>query len=310
MLKRWALVVMIGLSFANSSMTAKAEPQCSVVGHSIAGCLVSAEASSGDSDAATGAGVGVAGARSVGAGVCMFGVDAVSCESPLGMWSGQVQGWCRLMEPQPALSDSAWGGESEGAVYSCVRPNGALVPDPGLAFMRWLPRSPDGGVVTRADAEDAARRVLASMGLVAVDVGMQPRGDTPRRMTYVGWNTWLWADEPSVEQWGPMAVSASSSGIAVSLDARVTELVWDMGDGSAVTCGRGTEWSALRSGGGENVASPDCGYVYERDGYYTVTATSVWEVEWSAAGFSGVLPLALSRSREIIVGELQAVVIG
>ncbi|AQX16427.1 MULTISPECIES: hypothetical protein [Tessaracoccus] len=177
-----------------------------------------------------------------------------------------------------------------------------------MAFTSWLPAAPD--AVTRADAEAAARRVLASLGLTAIDLGIHPRGDTVERMGYVGWHMWLWAKSPSDRQWGPVEARASDSGISVSLSARVAEVTWDMGNGEGVTCQRGTAWSEARTQGGRNVASPDCGYVYAEDGRYTVTATSDWAVDWSAAGYTGTLPLTLSRSADVIVGELQSVAVG
>lgn len=174
-----------------------------------------------------------------------------------------------------------------------------------MTFYRWLPAPPD--AVTQAEAEAAARRVLASIGLEAIDLGMQPRGDTTERMGFVGWHTWLWADSPSDKQWGPVTATATDSGIAVRLTAGASRVQWDMGDGSTVSCGRGTPWSAARTQGGKNIASPDCGHVYADDGRYTVTATSTWSVNWSAAGFTGTLPLQLSRSADVVVGEVQAV---
>lgn len=201
-----------------------------------------------------------------------------------------------------------WEGNVDGAIYVCTGPDRALIPDPGLSFFRWLPAAPD--AMTRADAEAAARRVLASLGLTAIDLGIHPRGDTVDRMGYVGWHTWLWAESPSDRQWGPVEARATDSGISVSLSARVAEVTWDMGNGEGVTCQRGTAWSEARTQGGRNVASPDCGYVYAEDGRYTVTATSDWAVDWSAAGYTGTLPLTLSRSADVIVGELQSVAVG
>ncbi|MFT3889629.1 MAG: hypothetical protein QM713_15910 [Arachnia sp.] len=82
-----------------------------------------------------------------------------------------------------------------------------------------------------------------------------------------------------------------------------------MGNGDTVKCGKGTPWSSARTRGGSNVASPDCGYVYEAMGRYTVTATSSWEVVWSGGGQSGTMPLELSRSVPMRVGELQSVIV-
>lgn len=239
---------------------------------------------------------------------CSFAGREVACTRAEGTWSDLVQAWCRAQDPQPPSTDPAWNGNSDGAIYLCVRPNGSLIPDPGMAFTRWLPAAPD--AVTRADAEAAARRVLASLGLTAIDLGIHPRGDTVDRMGYVGWHMWLWAESPSDRQWGPVEARATDSGVSVSLSARVAEVTWEMGNGDSLACQRGTAWSESRTQGGRNVASPDCGYVYAEDGRYTVTATSEWAVDWSAAGYTGTLPLTLSRSADVIVGELQSVAVG
>lgn len=59
--------------------------------------------------------------------------------------------------------------------------------------------------------------------------------------------------------------------------------------------------------------SPNCGHVYEvpslPDGDYTITATAHWNVEWSALGFSGTLTGQSVATRDVPVGELQAVLI-
>lgn len=253
------------------------------------------------------AGGGSGGSSAAGERVCSYRGQELRCNTSAGVWSNSLAAWCRTAEPPPPHTDEVWAGRTDGAVYVCIGPDGSLVPDPGLSFFRWLPAPPD--AVTQAEAEAAARRVLASIGLEAIDLGMQPRGDTTERMGFVGWHTWLWADSPSDKQWGPVTATASDSGIAVRLTAGATRVQWDMGDGATVSCGRGTAWSAARTQGGKNVASPDCGHVYEQDGRYTVTATSTWSVNWSAAGFTGTLPLQLSRSADVVVGEVQAVTV-
>ncbi len=53
--------------------------------------------------------------------------------------------------------------------------------------------------------------------------------------------------------------------------------------------------------------SPTCGYTYTRQGVYTVTATSYWEVAWTGMGRSGVIPLNFSSSVSITMGEIQVV---
>ncbi|MFT4216879.1 MAG: hypothetical protein QM619_07425, partial [Micropruina sp.] len=58
------------------------------------------------------------------------------------------------------------------------------------------------------------------------------------------------------------------------------------------------------------VGSPDCGYVYTEpslpEGKYRVRAVADWDVSWSVAGFSGVVPAYNEASASIPIGELVA----
>ena len=233
--------------------------------------------------------------------VCSYQGRVVQCETALGVWSTYADSWCRPVVPQPPLSDPAWDGASSGAVYSCSRAGFDGLPDPWSAILRWLPTAPEA-----PDPEELARRLLASIDFQAPEVAVFPPADSLKQMTYVGWNTWFWAEPSSVLQWGPVTDSISEAGVTVSLTARVTGLTWEMGDGESVSCGKGTAWT-MSATSGRNVASPDCGYVYSEDGRYTVRVVSDWAVDWSGGGRSGSLPFTLSRDREVIVGEMQSV---
>lgn len=236
--------------------------------------------------------------------VCVHQGNVIECQTPLGNWSSLAGAWCRVAPTQPPVTDPAWGGNTEGAIYLCTRPGFDLTPDPNLTYTRWLPAPPE---AVRVDPREVALRILARLDLEAVELGMFPRGDSDVRLSFVGWNNWMWAESPSQRQWGPLSSSDSASGITVTLTAEVERVEWDMGDDTVVTCGKATPWSQARTQGGRNVASPDCGHVYERMGTYTVTATSHWNVQWSGGGQSGSLPFSLSRSTDYLVGEYQAV---
>ena len=82
---------------------------------------------------------------------------------------------------------------------------------------------------------------------------------------------------------------------------RVASVVWDMGDGQVVTCGAGTAYED-RFG---MAKSPDCGHVYTRRGKYTVSATSHWVITWSGIGQAGTIPMTLSTSAPVTIGEVQ-----
>jgi hypothetical protein len=98
--------------------------------------------------------------------------------------------------------------------------------------------------------------------------------------------------------------------VSVSATAKATKVVWDMGDGTKVTCRNpGTEWTPAKG----DADSPTCGHTYlvdsgdQPDDAYTITATSHWKVDWSGAGQSGTITFTLTGpTRQLEVVELQA----
>ena len=136
--------------------------------------------------------------------------------------------------------------------------------------------------------------------LKPIEIGLVPLG--PDAMTVVGMPVWLWVDDPSRTTWGPASIAAGG----MTLTAEVGSVTWDMGDGTTLTCGKGTEWK--RGMGGE--PSPTCGHTYEKQGSYTIRARSHWVARWSGYGQSGMIPVALSTSRQLDVGEIQVIVTG
>lgn len=100
----------------------------------------------------------------------------------------------------------------------------------------------------------------------------------------------------------------SVGGLTVALRVRLDRVAWNTGDGTAeFSCGIGTRWTRSVEPG---AASPTCGHVFteaSQPGHYTVTATTHWVVEWSAGGATGTIPMELSSTSEVEVGELQTV---
>lgn len=151
-----------------------------------------------------------------------------------------------------------------------------------------------------------ARRLLARMQLRAIRIGTfpYPVQKAAQSLNYVGWNTWLWAENPDPTTYGPTTMSISEAGYTVTATATVKNVVWDMGNGDTVTCDAGTPWpkTAVR-----NEASPDCGYKYTKQGEYQVSATSHWVIDWSGIGESGQLTLDTTDSVDLRVAEVQVV---
>jgi hypothetical protein len=153
----------------------------------------------------------------------------------------------------------------------------------------WFPPS--------ASPEQLARSLLARIPLRPITLGMAPK---PGTLLVVGMPNWMWAENPSASTWGPVSASAG----AMRMTVEVESVTWDMGDGSKVRCGKGTKWS-----GGPGGPSPTCGYVYQKQGHYTVTATSHWVAHWSGYGQAGDIPVDLSTTEHVEVGELQVIVV-
>lgn len=223
--------------------------------------------------------------------------EDVPCESLDGYWLNDRQCYVRLMDPQPPQGHVLWQGRTAGAIYECRY----LMPVMPLLF--WSESMP-AGPAAPVDPAVVAQTIVEQMELRAITIGMVPE-DFPGSMGIVGLPMWLWVADPSEQTYGPMTRSASLGDVTVTATAKVKKVLWEMGDGNAVTCW--TVGTPFTDGhGGEE--SPDCGYTYSKQGTYTIRATSYWSVDWtSTSGPSGSIPVQFTQSRIVPVGELQVV---
>jgi hypothetical protein len=211
-----------------------------------------------------------------------------------------------VADPQPWIGHPVWAGHrpEDGMiwVFTCPRPAGS-----GSGLWTGLIFLSNGAAAPGAPAVDPrllAQQAIASMALKAPDIGMAPPPSSASGL--VGLPVWMWAERTAVTT-GPVEASASAGGVTVTAEARVSQVVWNMGDGHIVTCGLGTPYVQGTEG-----ASPDCGHVYAQassrhvpgGGPWPITATSTWTITWSGGGLSGTETLELSSSAELFVGEL------
>ncbi|MEU8012219.1 hypothetical protein [Micromonospora parva] len=213
--------------------------------------------------------------------------------------------------------DLGWFNNGDGCYYKLTE--GPTEPPEGE---QWYLQTCNGGdlgaqdVVTLADPpagfgappdpEELARRALASIKLLPAPLKVAPRKSIGPGL--VGLPVWMWA-APSTSYFGPLTASASDRDVTVSIEAKVREIVWDMGNQEQVSCdGPGTPYDPKgeRAGG----TSPDCGYDkgYQKADTYRVTATTYWTVTWSGGGESGVIPVTRNSGTVLIqINELQVV---
>jgi uncharacterized protein YijF (DUF1287 family) len=96
----------------------------------------------------------------------------------------------------------------------------------------------------------------------------------------VGIPTWLWIEQGA---WKGLSATASAGAVSATATATPTRVVWNLGDGSQVTCdGPGTPYDPTNPN-----ATTTCSYTWNRSGSYQVTATVYWSVAWTAVGAPG-----------------------
>ncbi|AEV86783.1 hypothetical protein ACWT_5765 [Actinoplanes sp. SE50] len=167
----------------------------------------------------------------------------------------------------------------------------------GAPVLRWYPTAQG------PSPEELARRALATITLKPPTMGVDTAG-------LVFTPVWLWtAKTPNT--WGPISASASAAGLTVTITARASQIVWQMGNGDSVTC---TNPGTAQKAGEADRRSPTCGY----DGYpqpsrtrpggkYTITATTSWRVDWAGGGQTGVIDQTRVATTTVAVKEAQVV---
>lgn len=226
----------------------------------------------------------------------MYQGHPIPCVTDEGYWYAGLECWINKLHPQPPKKDPVWGGNyPNGAIYQCWHPSGW----PSNEWFAVQPPPTQGAVPM-----DLLGQALARMGLRGIEMGSTPPM-IDGRVGIIGFPTWLWAQNPSPQTWGPNTATVSAAGFSLTATATANRVQWEMGNGDVVTCDNpGTQW--VEGYGREE--SPTCGYRYLEDGQYAVQAVTFWEVHWSGVGQSGTIPLALFSRGQLVMGELQVLV--
>ncbi|GAB2717364.1 ATP-binding protein [Kitasatospora kifunensis] len=262
-----------------------------------------------------GGGNGGGGGTTTGGGpaTCSFKGQTVPCDSPNWGWFDSEDGcYYALMDPPPAAGDPAWAGHQpgDGKVYvrTCLLPGsgGGIVAGPSAQDgPTWLQTPPSGFGGGAPSPAQLAQQAFVLMKFDPPDIATAPGSG---KKGVLGMPVWMWAT-PSAASWGPLQQSASAGGDSVTVTAKVTQIVWTMGDGQTVTCtGPGTPYTPDKG----DAMSPDCGYRYtttsagQSSGAFPVTATTTWTVHWAGAGQEGDLPpVTKTSTTALTVGEVQ-----
>ncbi|GAA2349565.1 ATP/GTP-binding protein [Streptomyces kunmingensis] len=202
----------------------------------------------------------------------------------------------KKLNPQPPPGSLQWKGEGK-VVYNQVCLDGPTSALSGPVAVNAVPA---------VDPTLVAAQAVNKMKLTGPKVA-SPRANAKY---VVGVPMWMWVT-PSASTFGPNSARASAGGVTVTARAKVSRIVWHMGDGETVTCnGPGTPFKNTRKG----IESPDCGHVYQQPSTqepgrkYHLTATAYWAVTWQAStGEAGQIPTTRVTDVSFTVGELQSV---
>ncbi|WP_406088249.1 ATP/GTP-binding protein [Streptomyces virginiae] len=211
-----------------------------------------------------------------------------------------------LADPQPADDSGLWGPEGRKPGVSMYIED-CLDNETGMHDIKNIfTDAPPGGGGRVIDPAVVARQAVDKMRLRPPAIGITPN---PGGKGVVGMPVYMWT-ETGPETYGPNVASASIGPVSVTATARVSKIVWNMGDGKTVTCtSAGTPY---KSEYGKN-PSPDCGHRYDKpssttgSGTYHVTATSTWSIDWQVTGGAqgGQLSEVRTSAVDINVAEVQ-----
>jgi hypothetical protein len=270
--------------------------------HLITGAFLAAALTIGIAAPASADGTGDAwtDGKNIGAGATAPGTSAPSAG---GRSSQPVCEWKRLEPEHAAMADhmaeNGTGpekGDGPGAWFHkiCTDAGGSS------AIVLWVP--------DRVDPRVLAQRAAEQVPIPDPAIRINP---SPSEGAVVNVETWLWVDPGA---WRAVTAQAAAAGVVVTATASPRRVIWNLGNGDTVRCnGPGTAYDASRSPSDQ---STDCSYTYRRssahapDGAFTVTATVVWQVTWSASGAVGGGSLGTvprSQSVQLPVKEIQAV---
>ncbi len=226
---------------------------------------------------------------SASGGTITVSAGAASWTPPAGSaWAGSAKAGTPSGRPNP---NQPYGCTYSVAPASAQQLLGAGGPTPGQWVLPycagpgvidpmppfWVSNAKPAAAPVQVNPAVLAQQAVKQLGLGAPGIEMAPPPGDPQLVRVP---TWLWIDSGA---WRAVTASASAGAVTTTATATPSKVVWEMGDGEAVTCDRpGTPYDPDRPD-----ATTDCSYAWSAPGVYRVTATVYWSVTWTATGAPG-----------------------
>ena len=199
--------------------------------------------------------------------------------------------------PSATASIGVGGAQPGQWVFPVCAGPGVIDPMPPI----WVTGAQPAGGVVQVNPVVVAQQAVKQLPLASPTIEMAPPSGSPQ---LVGVATWMWVNPGA---WQTLSASASAGTVTTTATATPSKVVWNMGDGDAVTCdGPGTPYSASAPN-----ATTNCSYTWGQACTYQVTATLYWSVTWTATGAPGGGNLGLQAGPaaqvSVTVTESQAI---
>jgi hypothetical protein len=214
------------------------------------------------------------------------------------------------------IEGAGYFNNNDGCYYRVASPQPAGVPEGLTRYYKSCLDNP--GAQSEEDLADPPELVVPDPAEIAANILATiafPRPEiqlAPAKGGVLGLPVWMRIANDA--GWSPVTRSATEAGLTVTVTATPDRAVWNMGDGTTVTCtSRGDAWTGERG----KEPSTTCGYPmaggnatgYQAAGSYTISVSTFWDIAWSTAAEDGVLPAVQSPTSTVgyVVNELQVV---
>lgn len=238
----------------------------------------------------TGGGVGAAAGGAAGAGGGAAGPGAGGAAAP----------------PPPAIINQIQQGACLGTPGGCPAPPAV----PGVD----VPPTP----VTLAEVMNVVSSAVSALQVEPIDIGITPQPADSGATGLVGFNSWIWANNPTEAQVGPINRTVTTGVITVNMNAVNTGLAVNYGDGLPTVPPVCPVLAPAYTDAALGLPSPACNHflqkssITEPGGTFRPSVTSLWVVTWTAVtpgqAFGGTIPIAPTATTEVRVGEMQVLV--
>jgi hypothetical protein len=173
--------------------------------------------------------------------------------------------------------------------YPCEVDETAEPADTNQPARPQQPAEPDPAVIIQQTVHQALLTITLPDDYPVL--GPDPAGNEWNAIP-VNYPIWLWTTNHTTTT---IHQTLQQDGISISITANRLKTVFDLGDGTTITCHQMSERAKHLPD--PLTPSPTCGHTYTTMNNYPITATSYWAITWQAQGHNGNTTITTTHQR-------------